>query len=215
MEFTAGSCIRFGWETFKKRPWFLIGAGLLYTFVIGVISAATGEIGKVGPTVNILAFIVNWFFQIVAGMGMIAFLLKAHDDIEDVRLADFWHPQPFWYYVGASLLALLIMLGGLILLIVPGIVWGIMFGFATYLVIDKGLAPAAALRESRRMTYGYKGRLFLLGVLSGLVALLGIVCLIVGIFVALPVTALAYVHAFRELQKRAGAEPSSEPLEVA
>jgi len=29
MSFTAGSAIRFGWETFKKRPWFFVGATIV------------------------------------------------------------------------------------------------------------------------------------------------------------------------------------------
>src|SRR5580698_6911504 len=100
MNFSVGSCIRFGWETFKKRPWFLIGSGVLYFFVVGLLSAALGEAGKIDPAFKVLAAAANWIVQIFAGMGMIAFLLKAHDDIESVALSDFWHPQPFWYYLG-------------------------------------------------------------------------------------------------------------------
>ena len=29
MGFTAGEAIRFGWETFKRRPWFFVGATLI------------------------------------------------------------------------------------------------------------------------------------------------------------------------------------------
>ena len=29
MEFSTGSALRFGWETFKKRPWFFVGAIVL------------------------------------------------------------------------------------------------------------------------------------------------------------------------------------------
>lgn len=216
MEFTAGSCIRFGWDTFKKRPWFLVGSILLYMVVLGLVSGASGELGKVGPTVNLLTSIINWVVQIFAGMGMLAFLLKAHDDVEHVALADFWHPQPFWYYLGASILVMLAVIGGLILLIIPGIIFGIMYGFATYIVIDKSERPVAAMKESRRITYGHKWTLLWLGILLGLVFILGLVCLIVGIFVAIPVTSLAYVHAYRELQKRGAASPMTEtPAAVA
>src|SRR5258708_6035831 len=178
MEFSAGSCIRFGWDTFQKRPWFLIGAMLLYTLVVGVVSSALGEIGKVGAAVNVVTTIVSWVLQMFAGMGMISFLLKAHDDIANVQLADFWHPQPFWYYVGACLLTFLVVIGGLILLIVPGIIFGIMYSFSTYLVIDRELRPLQAMRESRRITYGHKWTLLRLGLLSGLVVILGLVCLL-------------------------------------
>ena len=200
--FSAQACIRFGWETFKRRPWFLIGAFLLYMIVLGLISAVASEIGKVGPAVNFVASFANWGVQIIGGMGMIAFLLKAHDDIAHVALQDFWHPQPFLYYLGACILMFLAFLGGLILLIVPGIIFAIMFSFATYLVIDRGLSPMQAMRERKRITDGHKGTLFSLALLSVGVALLGLLCLIVGLFVANPVISLAGVHAYRVLQKQ-------------
>jgi hypothetical protein len=206
--FSAQACIRFGWETFKKRPWFLIGANLFYFVVLGIVSAALSEIGKVGPAANFATSIINWVVQTFAGMGLIAFLLKAHDDVEHVALEDFWHPQNFWKYLGASILFVLTFVGGLILLIIPGIIFGIRYGFATYEVIDRGLRPMEAMAESRRITYGHKWELFLLAILSALVALLGLVCLIVGIFVAIPVTSLAFVHAYRVLQKQAGNVPA-------
>jgi hypothetical protein len=43
MEFSIGSAIRFGWETFKKRPWFFVGASVVIALaylVVGSISAA-------------------------------------------------------------------------------------------------------------------------------------------------------------------------------
>ena len=201
-EFSATECIKFGWETFKKRPWFLVGAHLLYVAVVVVVSVVLGEIGKTGSALNFVASITSWVFQLFAGMGMIAFLIKAHDDIEHVALKDFWRPDAFWKYLGAVILVFLAFVGGLILLIIPGIIFSIMFGFATYLVIDRGLRPMEAMRESRRITEGHKGELFSLALLSLGVFILGLICLLVGILVAIPVTALAFVHAYRTLSTK-------------
>jgi hypothetical protein len=41
MGFTAGEAIRFGWETFKRRPWFLVGATPVIMIVYGMIEAIT------------------------------------------------------------------------------------------------------------------------------------------------------------------------------
>ncbi|HWP61053.1 MAG TPA: hypothetical protein VN495_00410 [Candidatus Paceibacterota bacterium] len=204
MELTAGSCIRFGWETFKKRPWFLIGVYVLFLAVVGLIGGVLSELGKVGPAVAFAATIARLAIDMLAGMGIIAISLKAHDDVATITLSDLWHPEPFWYFVGASILAGLAVVGGIILLIVPGIIFALMFGFAKYLVIERGLRPMEALRESRRMTNGHKWMLFRLALLSFLVVLLGVVCLIVGVLVAVPVVTLASVHAFRTLQSAAG-----------
>lgn len=207
--FTAGSCIRFGWETFKKRPWFFIAVMLVYLVVVGVISSVLNELTNQGGLLAFIGTLGNFAVQMLAGMGSISFALKAHDDVEHVTLVDFWRPRPFWKYTATALIFGAIAFAGLILIVVPGIIWGIMFGYATYFVIDKRLSPPQALKESRRITYGYKWELFLLGVFSVLIAIIGVICLGVGIFVAFPVLMLANVRAFRMLQQKA---ESSTPV---
>jgi uncharacterized membrane protein len=207
MEFSAGACIRFGWETFKKRPWFLIGAYLLFLIVVGIITAALNQFNNDGSVISFIAGVARFAVQILSGMGTIAFTLKAHDDIEHVTLMDFWRPYPFWKYIGSTILFGLICVVGFILVIIPGIIWGIMFGFAGYFVIDKKMWPIEALKESKRITYGYKWELCLLGILTILISLLGFVCLLVGILVAYPVVTLASAHAYRTLSQKAGSSP--------
>jgi uncharacterized membrane protein len=200
--FSAGSCIRFGWETFKKRPWFLIGAYILFFVVVGLISAALNLLINYGAVLALVSAVARLAVDMLVGMGTIAFTLKAHDDIEHLTLMDFWRPYPFWKYVGSTVLFGIISIVGFVLLIVPGIIWSIMFGFAGYLVVDKKMWPIEALKESKRITYGYKWELFWLGILTLLILLLGAVCLLVGIFVAYPVTILAIAHAYRTLEAR-------------
>lgn len=190
---------------FKQRPWFLIGVYLLVVIPQWLLSAlANGTHGPFSITMHVVFWIANTFLS----LGILAFFIHAHDDIKNASLRDLWQPEKFWYYLGASILLFLAVGGGFILLIVPGIIFGLMFSFATYLVIDRGLSPMEAMRESRRITYGHKWMLFGLGLLSILVALLGLICLIVGIFVAMPVTSLAFVHAYRVLQQQAGDAPT-------
>lgn len=205
---SARACIRYGWETFKKRPWFFIGAVVVYFIVLFALDAASSSLFSKTLGLTWVAVLVNWAIEVLASIGLISFMLKAHDNPAGAQLSDLWNPQPFWRYLGAYILLILIVLGGFILLIVPGIIWAIMFGFAMYVVIDRGKGPMEALRESARITKGHRWMLLRLGVLSALVALLGIICLAVGILVAIPVTTLASVHAYRMLSASA-AEPAS------
>ncbi len=200
--FSAGSCIRFGWETFKKRPWFLIGSYLVLFVVVSVISGALGQFTNDGTAVTFICTIARYAVEMLSGMGTIAFTLKAHDDIENVRLMDLWHPYPFWKYTGSTVLFGIVFLVGIILLVVPGIIWSIMFGFAGYLVIDKQMRPIEAFKQSKRITYGYKWELFLLGILTLLLTILGLVCLLVGFLVVYPIIVIASAHAYRTLETR-------------
>jgi uncharacterized membrane protein len=207
-QFTAGSCIRFGWETFKKRPWFFIGATFFYFVIIILVSSILNELINQGGILALTGSFARSAVQMLAGMGAISFGLRAHDNVADVSIIDFWRPRPFWKYTGTAILFGIIFLAGLILIIVPGIIWGIMFGYATYLVIDKGLWPMEALKESRRITYGYKWKLLLLGIFSVLIAIVGAICLGVGLLVAYPILIVANVHAFRTLEQKAGSPAS-------
>lgn len=207
--FSATECIKFGWETFKKRPWFLIGVYVLI-YAIELIPGIVADYTQGGA--NVLLNIISFVFSALAWMVMISFFLRAHDDIEHVSLHDLWHPEKIIYFIAATFMQGLAIIGGLILLIIPGIIFGLMFYFAGYLVMDKNLGPVEAIRESARITNGHKWELFLLGVASIGITIIGFICLIVGVLVALPVVSLAFVHAYRQLQNKAALMPAAAPV---
>jgi uncharacterized membrane protein len=177
---TVGSIIRFSWETFKKRPWFLIGVTVLLFIVQMCVGLLTGIIDAVGEAAHaqaatgLISFLVSTGSQVLVGMGFIAFYLKAHDGIETVQVSDAWHPQHFWKFLGTIILLYVIVIFGVLLFIIPGIIAMLAFMFAPYLVIEKGLGPIEALKESARMTYGNRWRLLALQGGLGLVTLLGV-----------------------------------------
>ena len=102
------------------------------------------------------------------------------------------------------------MLVGFILLIIPAFIFAVMFSMATYLVIDKNLSPVEAMKESRRITNGHKWDLVVLSLLLLLVNILGLLALVVGLLVSLPVSSLAVAHAYRTLVTNAGPKPAVE-----
>ena len=216
MGFSVRSAIQFGWETFKKRPWFFIGAtAILAAASIGIEALARaidGTLSGAPDEPTLLGFIVNLALGTIVGMGGTAFYLAAHDNSETVELSSLWHPQPFWKYLGASILASLAIGVGLVLLIVPGIILALMFMFTTFLVIERELGPIEALKESNRITRGHKWNLLGLLLMLILVNLLGVLALIVGLLVSVPVTVLALTHVYRVLGGAAEARPADAAL---
>lgn len=87
--------------------------------------------------------------------------------------------------VRANLLSGVLVLFGIVLLIVPGIWIACRLAFVSYLVMDQGMGPVEAVKESWRMTDGHAWKIFVLGIVSFFIALIGLICLIVGIFPAL------------------------------
>ncbi|MDO8561208.1 MAG: hypothetical protein Q7S05_00070 [bacterium] len=208
---TVGSFISFGWETFKKRPWFLIGVFVITAIVSQAISYLTTFLGS-GISELLAGLVINFIAAIFIGMGMTAVFLKAHDSVETVTLNELWHPQEFWSFLGVSVLQGIIVTVGFILFIIPGFMALTAFMFAQYFVIDKGMGPIEALKASARITKGNRLRILAFMGATILVMLLGGLALIVGILVAIPVTALAQVHAYRRLSAAADANEARQPL---
>ncbi|OGG53371.1 hypothetical protein A2851_00125 [Candidatus Kaiserbacteria bacterium RIFCSPHIGHO2_01_FULL_53_29] len=202
--FSASASIRFGWETFKKRPWFLIGAFLLVTVISSILSSIINQsTGADAAHPNFFAFLVNMAVNVFVSIGMISFALKAHDHLETAELSDLWRPQFFLNYLGMTVLLFIAAVIGFVLLIVPGFIVLLMYYFAGYFVVDRSLGPINAMKESARITKGHRWQLLgFLGLIL-LLNILGLLAFIVGLLVTVPVTFLAVAHAYRTLSKMA------------
>ncbi|MGZ8401346.1 MAG: hypothetical protein ACXWVI_08620 [Methyloceanibacter sp.] len=201
-----GDCLRFGWETFKKRPWFFVGSTVVILLASGLINTFSntidGVVGGSAEAPTLVGIAVNLALGTLLSMGATAFYLAAQDNPETVDLSLLWRPQPFWKYLGASILFGLAVAVGFVLLIVPGIIVALMFMFTTFIVIDRGLGPIEAMKESRCITYGHKWSLLGFTLMLVLVNLLGVIALVVGLLVSIPVSSLAVAHAYRVLSGR-------------
>ena len=217
MELSIGALVRFGWETFKSRPWIFVGTTALLALLLGIAGSISSGLdatfsGSVDEP-SIPGTIFSWATSTLISMGATAFYLAAHDNPQTASVSMLWHPQKFWSFLGASLLVSIVVVLGMILLIVPGIIFALMFMFATMIVIDRGLGPIESMKESKRITTGYKWKLFGLGLVLTLLNIVGLLALIVGLLVTVPVTILAFTRAYRELSARAGV-PATVPAPV-
>lgn len=201
-DFSTGDCVRFGWETFKKRPWFFIGATAI-TSIISVVSSsiAQGTIDNHSPF--LLAAVVNiagFFIECLIYMGLYKLSLKALDSVDTLSFRDLWAPQHLGSFAFASIVYGLMLLIGFVLFVIPGIILMLTFFFPFYPIVDRGLGPWQAFEYSKRITYGYRWELLAFLGLFLLLNLLGAIALLVGLLVTLPVTALATARAYRVLE---------------
>ncbi|QSH39233.1 DUF975 family protein [Candidatus Kaiserbacteria bacterium] len=186
-----------GWESFKERPFFIIGLFLITTIISIITGLIADEVsdGVIGATVNVADFAI----QTIIGMGSTLILLRLYDRVE-TDYTDLLEPlHLFWKYLVASILVLLVVAFGLILFIVPGIVAGVALLFASYLIIDRDLGPVEAMKESLRITNGHRWNIVLFLLLALGLNILGALFFGVGLLVTIPVSALAMVHVYRWL----------------
>lgn len=146
--------------------------------------------------------LVYMAIQLVISMGVI----KAYLNIvrgQKVTTQTFTSAAPdALKYIAAQILLGLIVLGGLILFIVPGIYFAIKYMFTPYLVIDKGMGPIEALKASGDVTKGIKWDL--IGFFAAAIVLTysGILALFVGLIITIPVATLSYVVLYDLLLRR-------------
>ncbi len=198
-KFFKREAIRFGWNVMKKNFWFFAGV-LIVTGLITWISSIISElIKKEFAILSIIIGIAGWVLMIVVQLGLIKIALNLHDNKERKFSDLFSCFHLFFKYIFSSILYGLIVLGGFILLIVPGIIWSIKFQFFGYFIVDKGVGPMEALKRSSAITQGAKWNLFLFGLLLGLINLLGVLCLIIGLFAVIPTAMVAQAFVYRKL----------------
>jgi uncharacterized membrane protein len=203
--FSAGSAIKFAWEIFKKRALFFVGVTLLIGVISWIIGAIVGAVASSSdsPLVGLTAFLLNLGFSTFLNMGVVNYALKAHDAPETAKIQDLWHPQVFWPYLVATILVFICVVAGFILLVIPGIIVGIMLMFTPYLVVDRNRTAIEAMKESKRITDGAKGKLFVFGIALFFLNLVGALLLFVPLLVTIPVSMLAIAHAYRQLEHKA------------
>ena len=105
----------------------------------------------------------------------------------------------------ANLLVFAIVGIGLALFLLPGIIFGCRLSFVTYLVMDRGLDPVAAIEKSWSMTRGHGWRIFGMYLLAIPLVFLGLGVLAIGAFFALIWVSCAFASLYHavDLEERA------------
>lgn len=98
-----------------------------------------------------------------------------------------------------SLLFALIMLGGLLLLIIPWIIFSTRFSFFAYAIIDKWYWPVDALKYSWRITKWHFWEIVWFWLYFCLINMLWLLCLIIGILWTSAMTNMAMARYYRLL----------------
>lgn len=200
--FSVGDALSYGWKTFKKRPGFfivfsliIIGLNIIPGILGNIFSNKQFHLGTFNFIFTILGAILSW----IVTLGTINFSLKIYDNkpISYSSIFEKWR-LAFFYFL-ASLLYGLIVFVGFILLIVPGIIWGIKFQYFPYAMVDRGTGVIESLKLSSKITNNNKWKLFLFNLVQGLIMLLGFLLLGIGILIAMPVTVMAEAYIYRKL----------------
>jgi uncharacterized membrane protein len=220
--YSVGNAISFGWNRFKDNavPLILLAlavfAGVAVIQLIGnaisggiigtsetTIDPETGSITTTGGGSTLGLLVVSLLFSALSVGVQIA--LQAGIINGSLQLS---RNQPLsvgnafsginWSQVVVT--AILIFLGtavGLVLCIVPGLIWIFLTSYAMYYVIDRGMSAVDAIKASIDMVRNNIGPLLLFWLASLAITIAGACACGVGVLVAYPVVILAQAYTFR------------------
>lgn len=199
-----GAWLGRGWQTFKSQPRALIGAMLIYALFFVVVGVA----GRF--THQALGMIVNVVVGPSIVVGLLLVSLRAVRS-ERVRAAMVFDGFAFFVpALVASILYALILVGGTILLIVPGVIWAVTYSLSLFVVGDKSLGGVEALKASAKLTKGHRWKLFGLFLVSCLICVVGILLIGLGLIVAVPWVYASYAAAYDSLSVAEVASPAAQ-----
>ncbi len=191
---------KFGWNAFKKDAGVYVGAtavALVASFVVNKISGELGN-GLFGALVSIAGAVLTWWLF----LGLTRMTLNSYAGLPvkfDMVFKESW--DVLWRYALAAIVMVIVVGIGFILLVVPGIIAQVMLSLTIFLVLEKGMKPIAALKESRRMTKGKRWDLFLFFLVLVLINIVGAIPMGLGLLVTLPISLLAFAHVYKAIDK--------------
>jgi len=169
--FRMGDYINRGWEIFKQYPGGFIGFGFL--------SILLGGVGGMVPFVG-----VGVMYSLTAGYFIVADKIAKGESYE---FGDFF--KGFDHFLQLMIAGVLIQVFagvGILLLIIPGIYLAVAYSMVVPLIVLGKLEFWPAMEVSRKVISRNWWMFFLFGIVTGILASLGIIALIIGILITLP-----------------------------
>jgi uncharacterized membrane protein len=196
-KFLIDEAFKKAWEIFSKNAGILIVCALLYLGLGAILNMLSGMIFARGHLWLLLVYITQIFLQAWLLIGFIRISLRLLDGKKadlSVLFSGFDIIVPFaiaWFLFAIGFGV------GLVMLVVPGFIFGTIFGFTHFLVVDKGLKPIEAFYESARLTKNHRLQLFAFFLLIACFNLLGVLALGIGLLFTIPISAVAMAFVYR------------------
>lgn len=203
--FNVGDAISYGWTAYWKNagPMVLITLVIFAAqFVISIVGGGTDStIGQ--ALLQIISFLVG----IILAMGLIRASLAVCEGRKP-EVSMLLQTDGFFNYLLASILFGIGIVIGLFLLIIPGIIFAVVFFYFGYAIVQQpDIGAMEALKRSADITKGYRWQLFGLAVLLVLINFVGILACGIGLLFTYGITAIAIAYSYKTLSGQQLAAP--------
>jgi len=204
----AGRSYSIGWKVMGVYFVELLVVSIVYAILSGPVSVFQWRVNHFEWFLVPLAFFGIVYGIFVAGpigYGANWVFLKAVRG-ERIEIKDMFRvfQKNYWNVVIANIVVGVIVGLGIVMLIVPGIIFACRLAFVPYLVVDKEMDVMDALRVSWDMTRGYGWQIFFIGFLAIFIVIGGLLCLFVGVIISIMWISAAFAVMYHAVELRDG-----------
>jgi uncharacterized membrane protein len=220
--YSVGNAVSYGWNKFKDNAaplvllTLVVVVGVVIVQLIGnaisgallgtaetVVDPETGQFTTTGGASFATAFIVSMLFAALSAGVQLALqvgIIKGSLQLSRGQGISVGNAFAGINWGQVVLTAVLIFLGtvvGLILCVLPGLIWIFLTSYSLYYVVDRDMGAVDAIKASINMVTKNLGPLILFWLASVAITILGVCACGVGVLVAYPVVILAQAYTFR------------------
>jgi membrane-anchored glycerophosphoryl diester phosphodiesterase (GDPDase) len=200
MQFTfkIGEKIKEAWPMYKLH---------FGTFILFIVASGIAQI--IGSRKNFILSSLSSILSLIIFYVLTRFILSLVDkkDYNPLSINSLPTLGQFWNLLKTALLTSLSILGGFILLIIPGFYIAGRLMFSMYLSVEKNQGARVTIKEAWKMTEGYGWLLFWKSFVIALFSGIGFLAFIVGGFVTYPIGMVVLVMMYREFAKMKSETP--------
>src|SRR5262249_42214458 len=177
--FSVGECVSYGWSAYWKN----VGPLVLITLVIFVIDAVISGIGQAtdNTAVQVLFSLIGWIVGLLLAFGLIRATIAITKG-EKPEVGMLFQTDGFGPYIIASILFGLGVVIGLILCIIPGVIFAVVYHFYGYVLVENpSMGPTDALKRAADISRGHRWELVGLFIVLFLINIVGLLACVVGV----------------------------------
>jgi uncharacterized membrane protein len=203
--FSIKKALDFGYNTFKQNYKILLLV-VLFMLLVNIVpdfvsdKLKNAELPFIVSVFFLIFGIMFWVLRIIISMGMVRVSLKLINSKKVVFSNLFDDINRFFDYLIGTILYVLIIVGGLILFIIPGIIWMVRFQYFGYFIIDKKKGPIESLKLSFHATDGSVINIIIFNIIALIINFIGAAFFAIGLLLTIPITMLANMYIYNKLQ---------------
>lgn len=190
-------------EVLDKHFWKIFKASVFVYVIMFLSMLLIDKLLDSKTLIYDVASLVRVFVFMPLSVGLINYILKIVRD-EEVKFDDIFqfYDKRIFLVFGVGFLVSLISLLWAFLLIVPGIIVYLSYSLCNYVLVDNdNMSVTEILSESKRLTDGYKGDIFLFAISFAGWYLLSMLTLGIALIYVIPYVSVSFAIYYEELKK--------------